>query len=269
MRARAGFAPAIFATAVLVCACASEGTIEIGGRGPDASGPDAGSPLLDGAPPASDALADDSSGGGKSCEGLPDGTVCGPALAPCLNSPVCQSGVCANPSPRPDGTTCGAAPDACHAAPTCSGGVCGSAAALPDGTVCAKAADGCHSDATCKTGNCGASGTLADGHNWSAGDATAICCGGHQVHADTNGNCGACGIACNAGNGESCALLGGHYFCRGCVASAACWSKCCSESFTPFSCAASDCSGNCSATYCPPGTHCVSGAPNSSDYCAY
>jgi hypothetical protein len=37
----------------------------------------------------------------------------------------------------------------------------------------------------------------------------------------------------------------------------------------PPSCAASDCNGNCSAMYCPPGTHCASGNGLSSDYCAY
>ena len=62
--------------------------------------------------------------------------------------------------------------------------------------------------------------------------------------------------------------LGGHYFCRGCIASINCWSKCCSTSFSPYSCAASDCAGNCDAAYCPAGTHCVSGGGTSSDYCA-
>jgi hypothetical protein len=96
-----------------------------------------------------------------------------------------------------------------------------------------------------------------------------MCCGGNEAHSSDNGNCGVCGIQCNAGNGESCQILGGRYFCRGCVASAACWSHCCSTSFSPYSCAASDCAGNCSAAYCPPGTHCVSGGGISSDYCSY
>jgi hypothetical protein len=111
-----------------------------------------------------------------------------------------------------------------------------------------------------------------DGYVWFAPDPTARCCHGQPMHeADftTATDCGACGIACNAANGEACSALAGHYFCRGCVASAACWSKCCSTSFTPYSCAASDCAGNCSSMYCPTGTHCVPGAPNSSDYCSY
>jgi hypothetical protein len=111
-----------------------------------------------------------------------------------------------------------------------------------------------------------------DGYNWYPQDVTARCCHGQPMHeADftTAVDCGACGIACNASNGESCQALGGRWFCRGCVASADCWSKCCSTSFTPYSCAASDCAGNCSSMYCPASTHCVAGAPDSSDYCAY
>ena len=191
-----------------------------------------------------DAPVDPGDGGdgaitGKSCTGLPDGTVCGPA------------------------------PDICHDAPVCSAGACASPAAKADGFVCASAPDACHTDGTCKAGVCGAVGTRADGYEWSAGDDTARCCSGKETHTTTDSDCGACGIKCNASNGESCSALGGHYFCRGCVASAACWSGCCSESFSPYSCAASDCAGNCDASHCPSGTHCVSGAPNSSDYCSY
>jgi hypothetical protein len=112
-----------------------------------------------------------------------------------------------------------------------------------------------------------------DGFNWDPNDPTARCCKGVLAHESdfiTDTNCGACGIACNAGNGESCMLFGGHYFCEGCVASASCWSGCCSTSFAPTQlCAASDCAGNCSNAFCPPGTHCVNGLPNSSDYCSY
>jgi hypothetical protein len=145
----------------------------------------------------------------------------------------------------------------------------GSCVGKPDGTVCVKSPDGCHTDATCSGGLCGGLGTRADGYNWKAGDDNARCCNGKPIETTTNDDCGACGIRCNAGNGESCQPLGGHYFCRGCVASAACWSKCCSTSFSPNSCAASDCAGNCNNAVCPPGSHCVNGLPNSSDYCAY
>jgi hypothetical protein len=145
----------------------------------------------------------------------------------------------------------------------------GSCVGKADGAVCVKAPDACHVDAICKQGLCGGLDTRADGYNWQAGDDTARCCHAKVVHTNTSSDCGACGIACNAVNGESCQLLGGHYFCRGCVASAACWSKCCSLSFSPGSCAASDCAGNCSAQFCPPGTHCVVGGATSSDYCAY
>jgi hypothetical protein len=169
----------------------------------------------------------------------------------------------------PDGTPCGAAPDICHDAPVCSGGACAAAAAKADGFVCATAPDDCHTDGTCKAGVCGAVGTRADGYNWTAGDDTARCCGGKAIHTDVDSDCGACGIQCNASNGESCQVLGGEWFCRGCIASADCWSKCCSTSFTPYSCAASDCEGDCSDTYCPAGTHCVVGGTTSSDYCSY
>ena len=169
----------------------------------------------------------------------------------------------------PDGTPCGAAPDICHDVPLCKAGACAAALPKADGFVCAKAPDACHTDGTCKSGACGAIGTHADGTNWTPGDDTARCCGGKPIHTNVDSDCGACGIQCNASNGESCQILGGHWFCRGCVASAACWSHCCSSSFTPYSCAASDCAGNCSAQYCPPGTHCVSGNGTSSDYCSY
>jgi hypothetical protein len=108
----------------------------------------------------------------------------------------------------------------------------------------------------------------ADGFKWGTTDLSR-CCGGRAIVTNTNDHCGVCGIKCNAANGESCQALAGRYFCRGCVESAKCWSKCCSTSFTPFSCAASDCNGNCVDTLCPPGARCVLGAPNSSNYCAY
>lgn len=142
-------------------------------------------------------------------------------------------------------------------------------AQLPDGTPCKAAPDLCHTDGVCKAGACTAPGTHVDGYNWDANDPNARCCGGTPVKTTSTANCGACGIKCNAQNGESCSVLGGHYFCRGCIASSACWSHCCSESFSPASCAASDCNGNCSSTYCPAGSHCVAGNGTSSDYCSY
>ena len=142
-------------------------------------------------------------------------------------------------------------------------------AVLPDGTACKAAPDLCHTDGVCKGGVCMAPAVRVDGYNWKAGDDTARCCGGSPVYTTSNANCGACGIQCNANNGESCSILGGHYFCRGCIASADCWSHCCSLSFSPPSCAASDCAGNCSSTYCPPNTHCVLGNGTSSNYCSY
>jgi hypothetical protein len=266
--------------AVLVAGCASQGDGGVAGD-PDATADVKSPPVHDASGPSPDAVilgvdaGDDATEApdvvlsGKSCQGLPDGTACGPAPDVCHDAPVCASGACAPPAAQPDGTVCAMAPDVCHSNGTCSAGQCGAPAAKPDGTVCAMAPNACHTDGTCSAGNCGAVGNRADGYNWNPADSSAICCNAAEVEADTNSNCGACGIKCNASNSESCAILGGHYFCRGCVASDACWSKCCSESFSPFSCAASDCAGDCSATYCPAGTHCVSGGTTSSDYCAY
>jgi hypothetical protein len=110
-----------------------------------------------------------------------------------------------------------------------------------------------------------------DGYNWLPGDDTARCCGGQEVHTNTDQNCGVCGIKCNpTGNDptQSCQQLGGHWFCRGCTANSYCWSSCCSTSFSPYNCAASDCAGNCIST-CPNGSHCVLGGGTSSNYCSY
>ncbi len=170
----------------------------------------------------------------------------------------------------PDGTPCGAAPDACHDPPVCAGGQCGTPLAKASGTVCAAAPDACHTPGTCNGGTCGAPAARPDGYNWDSTDSTAICCGGGEKHSSSDSDCGACGIQCNASNGEACAPLGGHYFCRGCVASSLCWSKCCATDFTPYTCADSDCAGNCPATnLCPPGAHCVPGNGSSPDYCSY
>lgn|GEM_PF-6625817 len=138
-----------------------------------------------------------------------------------------------------------------------------------DGTPCKAAPDLCHTDGVCMMGKCMAPGVHADGYNWKSSDVNARCCGGIALTTTTDINCGACGIACNGGNGESCSALAGHYFCRGCKTNQGCWSKCCSLSFVPSSCAASDCKGNCDSTYCPPGSKCALGNGISSNYCAY
>jgi hypothetical protein len=140
---------------------------------------------------------------------------------------------------------------------------------LPNGAKCQNAPDPCHTDGVCMNGVCAPPAVRADGFNWKQGDEFARCCGGKPITTNTNSNCGVCGIQCNAGNGETCQLLGGRWFCRGCNTSAGCWSKCCSLSFSPPSCAASDCMGSCSAQYCPKGTVCKLGMGISSNYCAY
>ena len=109
----------------------------------------------------------------------------------------------------------------------------------------------------------------ADGFNWMPPDPNQRCCGQMPVTTSSDSNCGACGITCNAANGETCAMRAGRYYCVGCATSAGCWSQCCSVKTS--ACAASDCvAGKCDATHCPPGTHCVAGIPDaSSNYCAY
>jgi hypothetical protein len=269
-------------TVALACACAASG--EDGGPALPDSSTARGDASMDATGPSPDAIVfvvdsavpDEAAADvtpdvplvGKTCQGLPDGTPCGPAPNECVNDSLCSQGTCAAPVAKGDGTACGGTPDVCHNQSTCAGGPC-SPQAKPDGTVCAAAPDACHTAATCSGGTCGAVGTQPDGTNWNTSDTSAICCSGNEVENSSNDNCGACGITCNAINGESCQALDGIYFCRGCMSSSGCWSQCCSESFTPNSCAASDCAGNCSAEYCPSGTHCVEGAPNASDYCAY
>lgn len=142
-------------------------------------------------------------------------------------------------------------------------------ASATDGTPCKAAPDLCHTDGVCMMGKCMAPAVRPDGYNWKNTDLNARCCGGVPLTTSTNANCGACGIVCNASNGESCSALAGHYFCRGCQTNLGCWSKCCSLSFSPSSCAASDCKGNCDSTYCPPGSKCFLGNGMSSNYCAY
>lgn len=140
---------------------------------------------------------------------------------------------------------------------------------MPDGTVCQMAPDVCHTDGKCMSGVCQPPGTRADGYNWKQGDDYARCCNGKPIMTTTDSHCGVCDIKCNGGNGESCQQLGGRWFCRGCNTSAGCWSKCCSLSFNPPSCAASDCNGNCCSSCCPNGTVCKLGMGTSSNYCAY
>lgn len=277
-RRTGGALAAILVTVAAACAASGDGDGEQdGGRSPgaDASagsedGPIGPSPdaIVLGDDGPEDVATTDDAPASKSCTGLPDGTPCGASPDICHDAPACESGTCAPAAAKPDGFVCGTAPDICHDAPACKSGSC-TPVDKPDGTDCASAPDVCHTPGTCTAGKCGAVGTEPDGFNWKTSDSTARCCSAKPVNTDTDSNCGVCGIQCNASNGESCQLLGGEWFCRGCEASAACWSHCCSESFTPYSCAASDCAGNCDSSLCPAGSHCVSGGTTSSDYCAY
>ncbi len=142
-------------------------------------------------------------------------------------------------------------------------------AVWPDGTPCKSAPNVCFNAGVCKSGQCFSPTPKPEGYNWNVNDPNARCCGGSPLTLNTSSNCGACGIKCNPNNGESCSLLGGRYFCRGCIASSGCWSGCCSTSFTPYTCSASDCKGNCDGTKCPANTTCKLGLPTSSNYCGY
>jgi len=282
-RARAAALVLCLLTAASACATSTEAG---GGYAADASTESQGRPDTGGGPsPDAVVLGDDGPGPAeeagedagddapiiinKSCTGLPDGTPCAPAPDICHDAAVCMGGTCAPPAAKADGFVCGKAPDVCHVAPVCKSGVCAAPANAQDGTQCGNAPNACHDAPTCSGGKCGTAAAKPNGFQWSASDATSMCCGGAEAHQSDNDNCGVCGIKCNSSNGESCSTLGGRYFCRGCVASSACWSGCCSTSFSPYSCAASDCAGNCCPTCCPAGTHCVSGNGTSSDYCSY
>jgi hypothetical protein len=175
------------------------------------------------------------------CLDQPNGAPCGDGpdggTSECRDAPTCENGACV-PHPKADGTTCGAK-NPCVTG--CVSGVCVDIPARPDG------------------------------FNWKPGDYNARCCGGMPLATTTSDNCGACGIKCNAADGQSCGAVGkeGHYYCLNCVASVNCWSGCCSTSFTPNSCAASDCTkGLCVQQFCPPNTTCKT-SPDSSDYCGY
>jgi|GEM_PF-654297 len=201
------------------------------------------------------------------CASKPDGTVCEPSTDSCHDDGVCEGSVCRPPAPKLDGTVCGGA-DVCHEAPTCEAGQC-TERPKPDGTPCAPAPDACHEDGVCSGGVCGAVKQREDGYNWDPSDTWKRCCGGQPLRMDTDAHCGVCGIACNASNGESCQknAANGQYYCTGCIASAGCWSGCCSTSFgTPHRCAASDCvQGLCEG--CPGGT--CHQWPDASNSCSY
>jgi hypothetical protein len=176
------------------------------------------------------------------CLDQPNGAPCGDGaeggVTDCRDLPTCENGACV-PHPKPDGTMCGTKN------PCVSGCVSGVCVDIP---------------------------TRPDGFNWQPGDDNARCCAGKPISTTTLDNCGACGIKCNAADGQSCGVVGteGHHYCVNCVASANCWSGCCSNSFAPpTACAASDCTkGLCVQQFCPPNTTCKT-SPDSSDYCGY
>lgn len=206
--------------------------------------------------------------GGRASDGTLielDGLVRGDGTNPPLDTGPAPT-ACTN---QPDGTVCQKSPDVCHTDGVCNAGSCDAPLPKADGTPCQQAPDACHADGVCKLAVCQAPAAQPEGYQWKQNDEFARCCGGKAITTNTDQNCGVCGIKCNAGNGESCQGLGGRWFCRGCIANSGCWSKCCSLSFSPPSCAASDCNGNCKATYCPNGTVCKLGNGVSSNYCAY
>lgn len=109
----------------------------------------------------------------------------------------------------------------------------------------------------------------ADGYNYDPGDTYARCCDAGAVRTVTDDMCGTCAIKCNTAKGQKCTLEGPHYYCRGCVQSADCWSKCCSTEFGIGLCAASDCvSGVCEPALCKDGTRCTVPG-DASNYCEY
>jgi hypothetical protein len=109
----------------------------------------------------------------------------------------------------------------------------------------------------------------ANGFNWDPADEFARCCNGARVRTTVDEFCGTCEIACNKAKGQRCELFRGHYYCRGCDASADCWSGCCSKQFGGGSCAASNCAtGACNQNVCLGGSVCAT-AGDASNYCKY
>ncbi|MEQ9076456.1 MAG: hypothetical protein RLP09_21550 [Sandaracinaceae bacterium] len=122
----------------------------------------------------------------------------------------------------------------------------------------------------CRSGSCanvnnsesrGCSRTVSDGT--SCGGTWSRCCGGVCRDLRTNGNCGGCGVNCNA-IGLSCANTGtGGYSCRGCSTNASCQSilngsaTCYNVAAPPAWCQC-QCSGNgvCSNGGCGAGMFC-------------
>jgi hypothetical protein len=108
-----------------------------------------------------------------------------------------------------------------------------------------------------------------NGFSWDQTDEYARCCNGIKVRTTIDEFCGTCEIACNKAKGQTCEAFRGRYYCRGCDASAECWSGCCSKQFGGGSCAASNCTtGDCNAALCKGGTVCVVPG-DASNYCKY
>jgi hypothetical protein len=178
------------------------------------------------------------------CAGMPDGTMCGPAMDACHSVNVCAAGACVEGKALPDGTTC-PAKDVCHAW-ACAAGACAQGNALPDGTA----------------------------HDSSKHTA---CCGGTVVSLTTVQNCNACGLTC--GSPLTCQPQGTNptiYQCMGCMTYGAnlCFTPnhCCVTSLVAQGvCAASDCNGGCTSS-CPNGSHCIGVSMHPADvdnYCSY
>lgn len=240
-----------------------DGGVDRGGPAARDAGRDGARPLDGGPPIAADAAAPDLEA--DPCAALADGTLCMPTADPCRRPGTCAGGVCGAVSIAPDGTVCAATNDPCQTPGTCSGGACSPIAAAPDGTVCDPAATPCRTDGTCKAGQCGPQGTRPDGYNYDLKSYVARCCSGAATTIDTNANCGACGTPC--GNGSSCILRQGEYYCS-CNSNASCWSGCCSTFYgAPDVCAASDCTGACIP--CRGGASCVNGGNTQPNYCKY
>jgi hypothetical protein len=109
----------------------------------------------------------------------------------------------------------------------------------------------------------------SNGFQWDQADEYARCCNGIKVRTTVDEFCGTCEIACNKAKGQTCEAFRGRYYCRGCDASAECWSGCCSKQFGGGSCAASNCTtGDCNASLCKGGTVCVVPG-DASNYCKY
>jgi hypothetical protein len=188
------------------------------------------------------------------CSAQNEGAPCGPAPDACHDAPTCQSGACA-PNPKADDTPCADPGNPCKKPGVCKSGVCGAPTDAPDHTPCTTPTNPCSAPGECTAGVCGSETPRQDGYQYDTSDYKFRCCNGQPARLDQSPNCGACGIACGAGQG--CTNAGAsnnmQYWCT-CNSSALCWSGCCAGTTI---CSPSTCGNPAYCINCPGGATCT------------